>query len=312
MEYAVKKVAKQAAAASVAARDTREHPAPAPEPSYRGVRRRHGKYGAEIQHPSNKKRRLWLGLYKTAEEAAHAYDAAARSLQGVRARPNFPNAPPPVPKESTYAWLARFADAHRARTAAQAQPAAAAAAAVAPSHTIPAVPPPRQPAPAPAAAVGPSHAIPASPRAPQPAPAPAARDDAPTFQVLDPAPLAFAFPAHAAAPPQAPVFGAPAPAAPVTARPSERFWPYKRQAAPPLSPALEPQAASFFHHPPLAAATIDKVTVIPQPQYTMRTPAGGNFVFMDDVGPGPSAVRHQFLRRAHVQGPTGGDAGRPA
>ncbi|KAL6867725.1 hypothetical protein ACP4OV_015749 [Aristida adscensionis] len=83
------------AAGAAVCRSPRPRGGAAPETGkkYRGVRRRGpGRRAAEIRDP-RQGRRAWLGTYRTAEEAARAYDREARRIRGKGARLNFPLLP---------------------------------------------------------------------------------------------------------------------------------------------------------------------------------------------------------------------------
>lgn len=62
--------------------------------------RKWGSWGAEIRTPKTRAK-IWLGSYKTAEQAARAYDAAVYCLRGPDAKFNFPDSVPSIPSASS-------------------------------------------------------------------------------------------------------------------------------------------------------------------------------------------------------------------
>ncbi|TYI25265.1 hypothetical protein ES332_A05G038300v1 [Gossypium tomentosum] len=98
---------------------------------YKGVRmRKWGKWVAEVRQP-NSRGRIWLGSYKTAEEAARAYDAAVFCLRGNSAKLNFPDNPPDIAdaNELTPDQIKEAAFRHARRDAGEEETEVAAAAA---------------------------------------------------------------------------------------------------------------------------------------------------------------------------------------
>nr|TKW22232.1 hypothetical protein SEVIR_4G216001v2 [Setaria viridis] len=103
----VVELARQAAAAARADGRAAREAAVLPATRYRGVQMRGRRYAATLWNPFLKKA-IRLGSYGTAVEAAYAYDAAARSVLGRWARPNFPElSAAPAAREVIAADLAR-------------------------------------------------------------------------------------------------------------------------------------------------------------------------------------------------------------
>jgi hypothetical protein len=68
---------------------------------YKGVRlRKWGKWVSEIRMPKSREK-IYLGSYRTADQAARAFDAAMYCLKGPTAKFNFPDSVPNIPSPSS-------------------------------------------------------------------------------------------------------------------------------------------------------------------------------------------------------------------
>jgi hypothetical protein len=86
-----------AAAAAVQEQGATPAPAAAPPTRFKGIRQKENKWISEIR-PSCSKKTVWLGTYKTQEEAALAYDAGIFYYKKFGIPFNFPDSPEVLPK----------------------------------------------------------------------------------------------------------------------------------------------------------------------------------------------------------------------